>query len=117
MRKIILATALVGFGSISAPAFAQDATAGTHVFTDPGGFEAEETPGGYEPARPPLPADLAPGTRVKFVPQQLTPTQAYPPPAPLESYPSCADARQDNCLQGRDTQYQPRGRRHHRGRR
>ena len=33
------------------------------------------------------------------VPQTLTPSQAYPAPAPLKAYPACKPGREDNCRQ------------------
>lgn len=73
---------------LAMPAAAQDTSQGTRTFTDPDGFVAKETPGGYEPANP----------DGKGAPR-LTPTQAYPPPPPLASYPPCTAKRRDNCLQ------------------
>lgn len=97
MYKTLLIAASVALAATCVPAQAQDANPGTRIFTDPDGFEAKKTPGGYEPAKPPLPANIAPGTRIEFVPQALTPTEADPPP--LKSYPHCKAKRQDNCRQ------------------
>lgn len=96
-KAIVIAAAFAA--AIAGPALAQDANQTSRTFTDPSGFEARETPGGYEPAKPALPANLKPGTRIVFVPQALTPTEAYPPPAPQPSYPACTAKRRDNCRQ------------------
>ncbi|UZK66297.1 hypothetical protein [Sphingomonas sp. M1-B02] len=98
MHIAILIAASAALAVSATQSKAQDASPGTQVFTDPDGFEARETPGGYEPAKPMLPANIAPGTHIVFVPQALTPTEAYPPPPP-RSYPLCNAKRRDNCRQ------------------
>ena len=99
MNKVIIIAALAMLSTISAHAVAQDQNGATREFTDPDGFQAEETPGGYEPANPPLPSKLAPGTRIVFTPQTLTPSQAYPAPEADKTYPRCTSERRDSCRQ------------------
>jgi len=71
------------------------------TFTDPNGFKAEETPGGYQPAGSPYSRQPAPGESVVFSAQPLTPTEAYPPPAPLATYPACKPKQYNQCKQRR----------------
>jgi hypothetical protein len=102
MKKMMIAVAaLVAFGTGMAQAqdVPQTAPTDARVFTDPDGFRAEETPGGYQPANSPLSGPVTPTTRVVFVPQALTPGEAYPAPAPLKVYPACKPGREDNCRQ------------------
>lgn len=54
--------------------------------------------GGYQPANPPMQGTPQPGQQVVFQPSQ-SPSQAYPPPAPLESYPICKKGQTDKCRQ------------------
>ncbi len=58
----------------------------------------EPTAGGYQPAMPPMAGPAAPGTRVVF---QAPPSieQAYPAPAPLQTYPICKRGQTDKCRQ------------------
>lgn len=95
MKRIILGS-LVILGALSVQAHAQD----TRTFTDPNGFHAKETPGGYEPADPPVP----PGTpaNAKMITEaSIPPSSAYPPPPPAKSYLPCTAQRHDNCVQKR----------------
>jgi len=56
------------------------------------------TAGGYQPAQPPMAAPPAPGAPVVFQ-QAPSPSQAYPAPAPLKSYPICKKGQYDQCRQ------------------
>ncbi len=56
------------------------------------------TAGGYQPAQPPMAAQPAPGAQVVFQ-QAPSPSQAYPAPAPLKSYPICKKGQYDQCRQ------------------
>lgn len=97
MKRSITAIALA-LASVTA-AHARTTQDG-RVFTDPDGFRARETPGGYEPAQSPLSGPVRPGTRIVFHPQPLTPAEAYPAPAPGR-YPRCTARRTDACRQPR----------------
>lgn len=97
MKKMMIAAALIAFGT--GIARAQDVPQDARIFTDASGFRAEETPGGYQPAGSPFSGPVTPTTQVVFVPQALTPSQAYPAPAPLKAYPACKPGREDNCRQ------------------
>lgn len=97
IRMIFAASAaiLLGVaGQASAQTVPQDRS-----FTDANGFRAIETPGGYEPAAPAIDGPVTPATKVDFVPQTLTPSEAFPPPAPRKTYPPCTKHRRDECLQ------------------
>ena len=57
---------------------------------------APDPVGGYAmPAQPPAP----PGAIIQPGP---TPTEAFPPPPPLPSYPFCKRGQFDNCMQRND---------------
>lgn len=56
------------------------------------------TAGGYQPAQPPMASQPAPGAPVVFQ-QAPSPSQAYPAPAPLKSYPICKKGQYDQCRQ------------------
>lgn len=58
----------------------------------------EDPAGGYQPAGPALSGQPQPGQQVIFQPSK-SPTEAYPPPAPLQSYPICKRGQFDNCRQ------------------
>ncbi|MDY0957323.1 hypothetical protein SOM26_01345 [Sphingomonas sp. CFBP8993] len=85
-----------------------DATAQTGTSTDtatPGAMQANAaasaatmTAGGYQPAQPPMAAPPAPGAQIVFQ-QAPSPSQAYPAPAPLKSYPICKKGQYDQCRQ------------------
>lgn len=102
MKRILIAAALAAFANVAAQATPlQNAPQDTRTFTDPDGFRAQETPGGYQPAGSPLSGPVSADTKVVFVPQALTPSEAYPAPAPRKSYPACKLGQQDNCRQAR----------------
>ncbi|MBB3878763.1 hypothetical protein [Sphingomonas pseudosanguinis] len=54
--------------------------------------------GGYQPAQPALAGTPQPSAPVVFK-QAPTPAQAFPAPAPLESYPICKKGQFDQCRQ------------------
>ena len=92
MKLMILAAALA-FGG---PAIAQDVP---QQSTD--AAATPEPQGGYAPATPLFSGGTTPppGSRVVFVPNPQTPTEAFPPPAPLAHYPLCKRGQTDNCRQ------------------
>ncbi|WP_326523985.1 hypothetical protein [Sphingomonas sp.] len=90
MKMILLATALA-FGATAATA--QDTPAPAPVAAD-----ATTPTGGYQPPAPPMAWPPPPGAQVIFQPSQ-SPTQAYPPPAALDSYPICKKGQYDKCRQ------------------
>lgn len=96
MKLIALAVtlALAGGGAVAQTAPAQDPAQDVQTVDDP--------KGGYEPSKPMFSAPPQPGQTVVFVPNTQTPDQAYPPPAPLASYPWCKPGQFDNCKQRRD---------------
>ncbi len=90
MKLIALAAAL----AFSGTAFAQTApqhTDSTTLPTDP--------KGGYAPTAPLFSAPPQPGQTVVFQPNTQTPDQAFPPPAPLPTYPICKRGQTDHCMQ------------------
>lgn len=95
MKRAVLIACLAAMGTISFQASAQD-----RVFTDPNGFQAEETPGGYEPADPPVPPGTPADARI-VAEASISPSAAYPAPAPAKFYPACSASRRDNCAQRR----------------
>lgn len=58
----------------------------------------EDPAGGYQPSTPALSGQPAPGQQVIFQASK-SPTEAYPPPAPMQSYPICKRGQFDNCRQ------------------
>jgi hypothetical protein len=104
MKIFALAAAL----AVAFPAFAQDATsaavhAGADQIAAPATpFNAEETPGGYMPANSPYSSPPSVGEKVVFSAEPLTPSEAYPAPAPRSHYPQCSSKRTDGCLQTRN---------------
>ncbi|OAN57569.1 hypothetical protein [Sphingomonas sp. TDK1] len=97
IRTIFAASAAILLsvaGQASAQTVAQDRS-----FTDTNGFRAVESPGGYAPASPAIDGPVTPATKIDFVAQTLTPSQAFPPPAPRKTYPPCTKQRRDECLQ------------------
>lgn len=58
----------------------------------------DATMGGYQPSTPALSGQPAPGQSVVFQAAK-SPSEAYPPPAPLESYPICKKGQYDKCRQ------------------
>jgi hypothetical protein len=59
---------------------------------------AAEQAGGYQPATPPMSAPATPGANVVFQPSE-SPSQAFPPPPPLDHYPPCKAGQTDKCMQ------------------
>lgn len=53
---------------------------------------------GYQPSQPPMSGPMVPGATVRFQPS-MSPDQAFPPPAPLASYPICKRGQYDKCMQ------------------
>lgn len=93
MKLIALAAALALTGGA---ALAQD--------TPPAPAAAEAAPaadpaGGYQPSTPPLQGDTSSGQKPVFQANPQTPSQAFPPPPPLDKYPLCKKGQTDNCRQ------------------
>lgn len=57
-----------------------------------------ETKGGYMPSTPPLSGPATPGAMVRVQPS-MSPSQAFPPPAPKAEYPICKKGQTDGCRQ------------------
>jgi len=102
MKRIALAAAL----AIGAPAFAQAAPQSTTTTTTTTVTTAAEPApdgaaplGGYAPPSPYPDGTPSPGATVIFVPSSQTPSQAFPPPAPLDHYPVCKRGQTDKCVQ------------------
>ena len=95
MKRTILTVLVAAIGAIC---FQVSAQAQDRTFTDPGGFRAVETSGGYEPANPPLPAGTPADAKI-ITAASIAPASAYPPPVPAASYPPCNAQRRDACLQ------------------
>lgn len=96
MKPILIAAACV----FAVPAVAQ--TAPQQDGNMPAAVEGQSMQdpiGGYMPTNPALSGPVAPGARVVFVPNTMTPSQAFPPPEPMKTYPICKAGQTDNCLQ------------------
>lgn len=57
------------------------------------------TKGGYMPAQPPIQGGAAPAGAQVVVQPSMSPSQAFPPPAPKQSYPICKKGQTDGCRQ------------------
>lgn len=55
--------------------------------------------GGYQPSTPAISGTAQPGQTVTYQPA-MSPSQAFPPPAPMASYPVCKKGQYDNCREG-----------------
>lgn len=99
MKLLALAAALAMTGTAAlaqdtqTPPPAQDTAATAPA---PAG---EDPTGGYQPATPPMSAQPQPGQQVIFQANPQTPTQAFPPPPPMDKYPVCKKGQFDNCRQ------------------
>jgi hypothetical protein len=58
----------------------------------------DDPKGGYMPSTPALSGQATAGAQVQVMPS-MSPSQAFPPPAPLASYPICKKGQYDNCRQ------------------
>jgi hypothetical protein len=90
--KLIALAAMLALGGT---AVAQTAPAAQDVQT------VDDPKGGYQPAGPALSGPVTPGTTVVVMPSK-SPSEAYPAPAPLASYPWCNAGQFDNCKQRND---------------
>lgn len=90
MKLLALAAALAMTGTA---AIAQDTQ------TAPATTAAQDPVGGYQPSTPLLQGDTSSGQKPIFQPNPLTPSQAFPPPPPLDKYPLCKKGQTDNCRQ------------------
>ena len=95
MKLIALAAASIAFAGFATPAMAQTTPDGTVMPDDT--QPTTDPKGGYQPSGPLFSAPPAPGQTVIFVPSTQTPSQAYPAPAPLASYPICKRGQFDKC--------------------
>ncbi|UYY77266.1 hypothetical protein [Sphingomonas sp. R1] len=86
MKLIALAAAL----TLASPALAQ---------TAPAAMNTASQPGGYAPATMWANGAPQPGDRVVFHANPLTPSEAFPPPAPRAHYPLCTNGQADECIQ------------------
>ena len=59
---------------------------------------ATDPAGGYSPSQPAISGTPAPGQTVTYQPA-ASPSQAFPPPAAMESYPICKKGQYDKCRQ------------------
>jgi len=103
MKALLLATALAFGGTaaaqdMTAPAAPQQTSPMSTPTVEQEPLTGGDPIGGYQPAAPPMSAPPAPGQQVIFQPS-VSPSQAYPPPAPLQSYPICKRGQYDNCRQ------------------
>ena len=88
MKLVLLMAAI----AVSLPAFAQNTPDSAQPVP---ARSAGDPPGGYAPPPTPPPP---PGATVVFQPAP-PPDVAFPPPAPLASYPPCKRGQFDKCLQ------------------
>lgn len=92
----LLALAAAAFAMTGASALAQD----TQANPAPPAAPAPEDPvGGYQPSTPAIHGDTSSGQKPIFQANPMTPTQAFPPPPPLDKYPLCKKGQTDNCRQ------------------
>ena len=105
MKLIALAAALALGGTAIAQDMPQQSTTTTTTATTADsstGIQTVDDPkGGYAPTAPLFSSGTTPppGAQVVFVPSAQTPTQAFPPPPPLDHYPVCKRGQFDNCRQ------------------
>lgn len=66
--------------------------------TAPMGSTTGDPVGGYQPSQPAVSGTATPGGPVTFQ-AAAPPSQAYPAPAPLASYPICKKGQYDKCRQ------------------
>ncbi|HSX57534.1 MAG TPA: hypothetical protein VLG14_19700 [Sphingomonas sp.] len=96
MKLLALAAALAMTGSA---AFAQDTQPAPAAPAAPATAATEDPVGGYQPSAPLIQGDTSSGQKPIFQPNPQTPTQAFPPPPPLDKYPLCKKGQFDNCRQ------------------
>jgi hypothetical protein len=93
--KLIVFVAAV---AVAVPALAQDTSQNTPTAPATNDSTAPDPQGGYAPPPPP---PVPPGATVVFR-QAPPPDVAFPPPAPLASYPVCKRGQFDKCIQRND---------------
>lgn len=93
MKLIVFAA----IATLAVPALAQE-TPQSAPAPATTGASAEPQPGGYAPPPAPPPP---PGATVVFK-EAPPPDVAFPPPAPLASYPVCKRGQFDKCVQRHD---------------
>lgn len=94
----LLALAAAAFAMTGTAALAQD-TQAKPAPTAPTAPATEDPVGGYQPSTPAIQGDTSSGQKPIFQANPLTPTQAFPPPPPLDKYPLCKKGQTDNCRQ------------------
>jgi hypothetical protein len=100
MKLLALAAVAAAFAMTGSTALAQDTQAAPAPTAPVAPATATEDPvGGYQPATPPIQGDTSSGQKPIFKPNPQTPTEAFPPPPPLDKYPLCKKGQFDNCRQ------------------
>jgi len=94
MKLRVLAASAAAIAMTCTAALAQDPQPAPAATT-----AAEDPVGGYQPSTPAIQGDTSSGQKPVFQANPLTPTQAFPPPPPLEKYPLCKKGQTDNCRQ------------------
>jgi hypothetical protein len=92
MKTLSLILAL----SLAAPAFAQTTPAPTSAADARTAAQGDLT--GLQPSTPALQGTPQPGSPIVFVPSK-PPSEAFPPPAPLDHYPICKRGHYDKCME------------------
>lgn len=96
MKLLAIAAALAMTGTA---AIAQDTQTAPAAPAAPAATATEDPIGGYQPTTPLLQGDTSSGQKPIFQANPQTPTQAFPPPPPLDKYPLCKKGQTDNCRQ------------------
>ncbi|WP_447723832.1 hypothetical protein [Sphingomonas koreensis] len=96
MKLLAFAAAAAAFAMTGTAALAQDTQTAPAAAAAPA---TEDPIGGYQPSAPPIQGDTSSGQKPIFQPNPQTPTQAFPPPPPLDKYPLCKKGQTDNCRQ------------------
>ena len=77
---------------------AGDATTAAPTTASPSAMTTGDPVGGYQPTQPALSGTPAAGQTPQFQ-AAPSPSQAFPAPAPLASYPICKKGQYDKCRQ------------------
>ena len=96
MKLLAVAAATAALAMTSGSALAQDTQAAPSA---PEAAPAPDPVGGYQPSTPAIHGDTSSGQKPVFQPNPQTPSQAFPPPPPLQKYPLCKKGQTDNCRQ------------------
>lgn len=98
MKLLAVAAAAAALAMTSGSALAQD-TQAAPAASAPEAAPAPDPIGGYQPSTPAIQGDTSSGQKPVFQPNPQTPSQAFPPPPPLQKYPLCKKGQTDNCRQ------------------